>query len=208
MNETVTLRQATAADIKSLARLWVTTFPDKFGPILGDNAERVICDWLRLSERHLPTTTIAEINGVVVGYIVLDTPSAPRPDNGRWLWRALQLHNGAFGALRSFISMILININRRSLKNEIYIEMLGIAPAWRGEGLAGQLLDYAETVARHANAVQLTLNVVSDNTAAINLYKKMGFEITLKQQSRALKWITGHNGYYEMTKKLEMRIEK
>jgi len=202
MNNEVTLRQATPADIKSLARLWVATFPDKFGPILGDQAERVICDWLRLSKRHLQTTTVAEVNGVVTGYIILDTPSAPHPDNGRWLWQALQLHNGIFGALQSFILMVLININRRPDKNESYIEMLGVAPAWRGEGLAAQLLNHAETVARREGAVQLTLNVVNDNTVAINLYKKMGFEITLTQQSRALKWITGHSGYYEMTKKI------
>jgi len=70
MNNTVTLRPAAPTDINALARLWVVTFPDKFGPTLGDKAERIICDWLRLSERHLETTTVAEINGVVAGYII------------------------------------------------------------------------------------------------------------------------------------------
>lgn len=202
MDTTVTLRQAVPDDIKSLARLWITTFPDKFGPILGDKAERVICDWLRLSERHLPTTTIAEVNGVVTGYIILDTPSAPHPDSGRWLWHALQLHNGIFGALRSFILMVLINDNRKPNSNEVYIEMLGVAPAWRGEGLAARLLAYAESVARDEGVANITLTVVSDNEAAITLYKKCGFEIIQKKESRILNWITGHNGYYQMVKLL------
>jgi hypothetical protein len=63
VEEETTLRPAALADARELARLWVATFPDKFGPILGDKAEPVLCDWLRLSERHLQTTTVAEING-------------------------------------------------------------------------------------------------------------------------------------------------
>ena len=95
----VNIRPATPTDIERLAQLWVMTFPDKFGPIMGDKAERIICDWLRLSERHLQTTSLAEVGGVVAGYISLDTPSAPRADSGRWLWHALQLHNGILGVI-------------------------------------------------------------------------------------------------------------
>jgi ribosomal protein S18 acetylase RimI-like enzyme len=203
MNNTVVLRPAVPIDIDALARLWVATFPDKFGPTLGDKAERIICDWLRLSERHLETTTVAEINGIVTGYIILDTPSAPTPDSGRWLWHAIQLHNGIFGALRSFVLMVLINDNHKPRSDEVYIEMLGVAPAWRGEGLAAKLLSHAETVAGEEGAAKLTLTVVSGNKAAITLYKKHGFETTHKKQSRILKWITGYSSYYQMVKQLE-----
>lgn len=196
------LRPATPNDISALARLWVVTFPDKFGPTLGDKAERIICDWLRLSERHLETTTVADINGMVAGYIILETPSSPTPDNGRWLWHAIQLHNGIFGALRSFMLMVLINDNRKPDSNEVYIEMLGVAPAWRGEGVAAKLLSHAEAVAREETVAKLTLTVVSGNEAAITLYKKCGFEATQKKQNRALKWVTGHSGYYQMIKQL------
>lgn len=202
MNKMITLRQATSADTESLARLWVTTFPDKFGPTLGGKAERIIYDWLRLSERHLETTTVAEINGTVAGYIILETPSSPTPDNGRWLWHAIQLHNGIFGALRSFILMILINDNRKPNNDEVYIEMLGVTPAWRGEGVAAKLLSYAESIAGEEDVTKLTLTVVSGNEAAITLYKKCGFETTQKKQSRILKWITGYSGYYQMVKQL------
>ena len=202
MKMSITLRPATPNDVKALARLWVATFPDKFGPTLGDNAERIICDWLRLSERHLETTTIAEIKGMVTGYIILDTPSSPTLDNGRWLWQAIYLHKSVWSTLKSFILMVLMNDNRKPNSNEVYIEMLGVAPAWRGEGVAAKLLAHAETAAKQEAVAALALSVVSDNEAAITLYKKCGFEITQKKQSRILKWITGHNGYYHMSKRL------
>ncbi len=202
MVEEIILRPATLADAKMLARLWVVTFPDKFGPILGDKSERIICDWLQLSEHHLPTTTVAEVNGIVIGFMILETPATPRPQSGPWLWRALRLHNGVLGALRSFVLMVLIDSDRRLGDDEVYISMLGVAPAWRREGLAAQLITHAESVAREATANRLTLNVMSDNKTAIKLYKKVGFEITIEKRSRFLKWITGHNGYYEMAKGL------
>jgi len=202
MAEEITLRPATAADAARLAHLWVVTFPDKFGPILGQDAERIICDWLCLSQRHLQTTTVAEVDRTVAGYIILETPSAPRQDSGRWLWRALQLHNGIFSALRSFIKMVLVDNDRPLKDDEVYIEMVGVSPDWRGQGLASRLIAFAEGVAHSEGANLLTLNVVSDNAVAIGLYKKMGFVTTAERQSRPLKLITGHDGYLEMSKQL------
>jgi len=202
MTEEITLRPATLADAKELACLWTATFPDKFGPILGDKAERVLYDWLRLSERHLQTTTIATIEELIIGFIVLETTAAPRSDDGRWLWHALQLNNGIFGALRGMLLMLLIDTDRKLGEAEIYIEMLGVDPAWRGQGVAHHLIAHAEAVAHRQNAAQMALAVVSDNTAAIHLYEKIGFSIQTERRSRLLKWITGHAGYYEMTKQL------
>ena len=202
MVEEITLRPAVLADAGELARLWVATFPDKFGPILGDKAEPVLCDWLRLSERHLQTTTVAEINGLVIGFIVLETAAAPRADDGRWLWHALQLNNGILGALRGMVLMLLVDYDHQLGKDEIYIELLGVDPDWRGQGVAHHLIAHAEAVARRQNATQLALAVVSENTPAIHLYEKIGFTIQAERRSRLLKWVTGHSGYYEMAKKL------
>lgn len=202
MSQEITLRPATLDDAKVLAQLWAATFPDKFGPILGDKAERVLCDWLRLSQRHLQTTTVAEIQEAVIGFIVLETPLAPRADDGRWLWHALQLNNGIFGALRGMLLMLLVDNDRQLSANEVYIEMLGVDQAWRGLGVARCLIEHAEGVVRQQGLNQLALAVVSDNTSALQLYEKMGFTIRAERRSRLLKWVTGHSGYYEMAKQL------
>jgi ribosomal protein S18 acetylase RimI-like enzyme len=155
-----------------------------------------------LSQRHLQTTTVAEIAGKVVGYIVLETPDAPQADDGRWLWHALQLHNGFFGALRGLLLMVLIDNNHRVGNDEIYIEMLGVAPAWRGRGIARYLINHARVVAQTRHLKRLTLDVATDNIPALELYKKLGFAIKSKQHSRLLRWITGHPGYCEMVKEI------
>ncbi len=202
MCEEITLRPATLADAQVLAQLWAATFPDKFGPILGEKAERVLCDWLRLSERHLQTTTLAEIGKAVAGFVVLETPSAPHTDDGRWLWHALQLNNGIFGALRGMLLMLLIDRHHPRHENEIYIEMLGVDPTWRGRGVAYQLIAHAEAVAQQQNLERIALAVVNDNLPALQLYEKMGFTTQSEQRSRLLQWITGHSGYYAMAKQL------
>lgn len=198
----INLRPATLADAESLARLWVTTFPDKFGPILGENAEPVLRDWLRLSQRHLQTTTVAKVAEAVVGFMVLQTPAAPRADDGRWLWHALQRHHGLFGALRGLLLMLLLDSRHRPKDEEIYIEMLGVEPGWRGQGVARRLLTHAEVVAQEQQIDRLALTVVSDNDLALRLYAKMGFAVQFEQRSRLLNWITGHPGYYEMAKQV------
>jgi ribosomal protein S18 acetylase RimI-like enzyme len=98
--------------------------------------------------------------------------------------------------------MILIDNNYEPGDDEVYIEMLGVDPGWRGRGLGTRLVRHAETVARQIQASRLTLNVTCDNAPAIRLYHKLGFEIKLACQNRALKWMTGHRGYYEMIKQL------
>ncbi len=198
----ITLRPAQLTDARPLARLWAVTFADKFGPILGNNAEAVLGDWLRLSRRHLQTTTVADIEGAMAGFMVLEMAGAPRPDDGRWLWRALQLHNGLWGALRGLVLMTLVDHHHHARADEVYIEMLGVASVWRGQGVARRLVAYAEAVACQKNLLQLTLAVVNDNLPALCLYQKMGFVIQTEQRSHFLQWITGHPGYYDMVKRL------
>jgi ribosomal protein S18 acetylase RimI-like enzyme len=200
----VKIRPATLADAPRLAQLWAATFADKFGPILGRKAEPVLCDWFRLSQRHLQTTILAHIEGEVVGFIVLETPSSPLADDGRWLWHALQLHNGIFGALRGLVLLLLVTGRNdyQPRPDEVYIEMLGVDPAWQRQGIAHYLIRYAEALALREAVKCLTLNVVIDNAPALQLYKKAGFTVQAEQRSRILRWITGHSGYYEMVKEV------
>lgn len=204
MTDEIILRPATFNDTKRLTELWMATFSDKFGPILGPNAQAILCDWLRLSQRHLKTTTVAETAESIVGFMMLQTPLTFHQDEGRWLWHALQLHQGILGALRGLILMLLVNTNHHPNAGELYIEMLGVDQRWRGLGIASHLISQAETAARQQNLTHLALTVVIDNCPALELYGKLGFKITARRQSLLLRWITGHPGYYEMVKQLAL----
>jgi ribosomal-protein-alanine N-acetyltransferase len=59
--------------------------------------------------------------------------------------------------------------------DELHINSLAMAEAWRRKGLASRLLREVCRDARDAGATQATLEVRRSNTAALALYERMGF---------------------------------
>ena len=63
------------------------------------------------------------------------------------------------------------------------IYSIAVAPEQRGAGIAEVLMDKTVEYARESNLMAIFLEVRTDNTAAIQLYKKKGFTMhTIKQQ--------------------------
>jgi [ribosomal protein S18]-alanine N-acetyltransferase len=56
-----------------------------------------------------------------------------------------------------------------------HVLRLAVAPAWRGRGLAGVLVDDLLEVAARASREALTLEVRASNEAAMRLYRRRGF---------------------------------
>lgn len=52
---------------------------------------------------------------------------------------------------------------------------IAVAPSYRGQGVAGQLLARMETEARARGCDRFRLEVNADNSAAIHLYRRLGF---------------------------------
>jgi ribosomal-protein-alanine N-acetyltransferase len=59
--------------------------------------------------------------------------------------------------------------------DELHINSLAIAGAWRRKGLASRMLREDCRDAREAGATQATLEVRRSNTAALKLYESLGF---------------------------------
>jgi ribosomal protein S18 acetylase RimI-like enzyme len=68
---------------------------------------------------------------------------------------------------------ILVILRRGTRMARLY--SLAIDPGCQGRGLAGQLIGRAEREARSAGALYMRLEVAQGNTAAIGLYRKMGY---------------------------------
>jgi ribosomal protein S18 acetylase RimI-like enzyme len=68
---------------------------------------------------------------------------------------------------------ILVILRRGTRMARLY--SLGVDPDCQGRGLAGQLISRAEREARSAGALYMRLEVAAGNTAAIGLYRKMGY---------------------------------
>jgi [ribosomal protein S18]-alanine N-acetyltransferase len=59
--------------------------------------------------------------------------------------------------------------------DEAEILSIGVAPEWQRRGVARQMLEGLARAARRAEAKRLFLEVAADNSAAMKLYKGLGF---------------------------------
>ena len=64
----------------------------------------------------------------------------------------------------------------RFLTDEMHIMKIAVAPQWRNRGLGEALLSAVQTEGNRRGAATALLEVRSANIAAINLYKKTGFQ--------------------------------
>lgn len=66
--------------------------------------------------------------------------------------------------------------------DSLWVNTLWVNPNFRGMGLARLLLDCAEDKARELKLRKVALHAFADNTAAVQLYRKAGFEQVRKAQ--------------------------
>jgi ribosomal protein S18 acetylase RimI-like enzyme len=57
----------------------------------------------------------------------------------------------------------------------VNVHDVAVLASHRGQGVAAKMLALAETIARQRGAVKLTLEVLSGNTPACQLYQRLGF---------------------------------
>lgn len=55
------------------------------------------------------------------------------------------------------------------------IRRVYVAPPWRRQGVASELMRVAEETARQGGAKEVRLSVVAENTPALRLYEKLGY---------------------------------
>ena len=65
----------------------------------------------------------------------------------------------------------------RRASDELHLLKIAVSPAWRGNGIATRLLERCFTISAKQGATSVHLEVRPSNTAAIELYLKLGFEI-------------------------------
>lgn len=72
------------------------------------------------------------------------------------------------------IIVLVLNV-RRKMKHIANINSMYVKPAFRNQGIAYNLLEYAESIAKSNFVERLNLSVVDTNIKAIKLYQKFGF---------------------------------
>jgi ribosomal-protein-alanine N-acetyltransferase len=123
--------------------------------------------FIDLYNRFPETFIVAEENGEVVGYIMCRME--------------LGLSNFGFGGL----------------VKKGHIVSIAVLPAYRRKGVGEALVKKAIEGMRFYNAKQCFLEVRVTNTPAINLYKKLGFQVTRTVNGY---YSDGENAYVMSTK--------
>ena len=77
----------------------------------------------------------------------------------------------------------------RLVVDELHLLKIAVNPAWRRRGIASRLLKQCFAISAKRGAASVHLEVRPTNTAAIDLYLKLGFEVVGKRHK-----------YYEDTK--------
>lgn len=89
-------------------------------------------------------------------------------------------------------------------KDEFYVSSLAVYPEFRGKGVATALLLDAEKRAASAEAKRLVLDVEVENSAALNLYRKLGFEDARPPRSTRIGGTEFH--FVKMVKTVNPRV--
>ncbi len=74
-----------------------------------------------------------------------------------------------------YISVILAKFSK--FRGNAYIAVVSVKKDYRGQGIGTKLLAQAEALARERRIRRLELEVFAKNSQAINLYKRLGYEV-------------------------------
>jgi GNAT superfamily N-acetyltransferase len=110
---------------------------------------------------------------------------------------------GVAGVVRALRAMRLNNrVSPKKDPGWFIISELHVGPAARGQGIGGQLLDFAESLARQGGAGTMALHTLTTNPAR-RLYERHGFTVASSATDAAFEKLTGCAGNVLMVKPLQ-----
>jgi len=202
---TVTIAPVTDDEVRIVAELLVSSFPDKFGSILGSEATALMSElYESRPARFVTDTRLARVDGTPAGFIRLDLGGSSFTEQARSFLPVAAKRYGRRQAFIRLLKVFVFEVPPLDLRRqELYVKTVGVVPGFRDHGVGTKLLAHAEEEARERGKRILSLQVISFNVDAIRLYQRLGFELGPRRESRALRWAAGRAvGYHKMVKPL------
>lgn len=174
-------RIATLDDLEQIARVHITCFPHTMWEFLGVELVRNFYEeYIRENPLFVVATDEQQIVGLCMGYKI--------PSNARKVFmqknKKRLIKRILFGLLtfnRLVISKCWQNVKLQKkfepVKAEGDLLSICVMDAYKGKGIAQQLVQHFEAELRKQNIADYTLSVYSNNQRAIAFYRKQGMQI-------------------------------
>lgn len=178
------MRPAADTDRAAVGRVLAEGFPEKFGPIFGQDRERTA----RILADLPPTGTVyvAQRAGQIVGTATLVLEPPPPPV----LWPVLRRRLSVWESLRALLLLTSLGSSSPDAATGV-IEAVAVLPQARGRGVGRALVTAAMAAARRAGRTRVALYVVEGNNAAVRLYASLGFRVVRRHRLLWQRWLFG-----------------
>ncbi|OHD13141.1 MAG: hypothetical protein A2Y34_16515 [Spirochaetes bacterium GWC1_27_15] len=174
----IILRNAKLEDQKDFSKL-VMLSAEKYFPFIFSKKIPLILEKLFVKDNSFfchNLTTFAEIDNKIVGcMLTFSFADKKKYETKTAISMVLCMGFSFFRYMKRILTCT--SIIGEFGQDEFYISNLATYPEYRNKGAATALLKKAEEMAIANNAKKVVLDVETDKTDAINLYKNNGFEI-------------------------------
>ncbi len=183
-SESVAIRVAVPDDIPATARVFGAAF-ESYRRGFGVDATTLATLWTESLAARIGSTKVAVLpDGQVAGFVVTVKPGTKEhyrsPRQGRVQspsWRRALGIRGLWRLPALFAPMGMAYARRGQAKDELYVSLIGVDPAYQGRGIGQALLGAAEAEARAVGAGAVLLHTAASNTRARGAYARAGYAL-------------------------------
>ncbi|ANF96308.1 hypothetical protein AR543_10045 [Paenibacillus bovis] len=198
----ITIRPCFPEDLPAVCTLLAHSFADIFGSIVRLDEQQLITLLMQIwAPNALAADRIqvaAWINQQMIGVIGLQWSIGSSPAGSSLPhFGSLSRQYGFWNMCRFVAGMSALE--HKPLPGEGYIEHIATASVYRGRGIAGSLLQWAQQYTAEQSWNRLTLHVSHNNEQAISLYKKVGFRHLSSYSSWAQQLLLHEPGWHYMS---------
>ncbi|WP_340107277.1 GNAT family N-acetyltransferase [Pikeienuella sp. HZG-20] len=165
---------------RAAARLYLEAFAAKLGPVIGrgERAEAYLAATIRPGNALVALDDAGNLLGLA-GF---------RDETGGFLGGGLSEIQRVYGWFGGFWRGLILSIfDREPEPGELMMDGVVVAPAARGRGVGGALIEAVAALAPEQAALYVRLDVANTNSRARALYERRGFVATRESGSPLLK---------------------
>lgn len=179
-----TIRISKIDDIDQISKIMIPAFQDKVSIIVGDDkkAEKIIKEIIKSIKGKI---YVAIENEKIVGAIIISTSLLKiSSSTSKTCFKELGFIKSikAFNLVKNYLKSV-----PQKNDDEGTLEAVGVLNAYHGKGVGKDLIIYSENYLRENNYKYFGLGVKNDNLA-VNLYKKLDFEIITMYSNKLGDW--------------------